>query len=186
MTDANHNREEGAIDEVFPATWTRDANRRRLCAVSAAVLWITAAVGYVTLEAIAAARFRPSYSYVHNYISDLGVTSQGMFQGRVIDSPLAYLMNTAFYLQGTFLLVGAVLVARAVGSRKSGLFLSLAATNATGNILVGTVHGGPIAGVDSTPRNNPAARAVVLTSSNNRRGRSEIRSRLRIPTNTVG
>jgi hypothetical protein len=25
-TDANRNREEGAIDEVFPATWTLDAN----------------------------------------------------------------------------------------------------------------------------------------------------------------
>ena len=36
------------------------------------------------------------------------------------------------------------------------------------------------------PRNNPAARAVALTSSNNRRGRSEARSRLRIPTSTVG
>lgn len=40
-------------------------------------------------------------------------------------------MNTAFYLQGTFFLVGAVLVARAVESQKAGLVLSLAATNAT-------------------------------------------------------
>ncbi len=40
--------------------------------------------------------------------------------GRIIDSPLAYLMNTAFYLQGTFFLVGAVLVARAVESQKAG------------------------------------------------------------------
>ena len=59
MTDANRNREEGAIDEVFPATWTLDANRRRLCAVSAAVLWITAAVGYVTLEAMRPRAFGP-------------------------------------------------------------------------------------------------------------------------------
>jgi hypothetical protein len=35
-------------------------------------------------------------------------------------------------------------------------------------------------------RSNPAARAVVLTSSNNRRGRSDPRNRLRIPTSTVG
>ena len=39
-------------------------------------------------------------------------------------------MNTAFYLQGPFFLVGAVLVARAVESQKAGLVLSLAATNA--------------------------------------------------------
>ena len=59
-------------------------------------------------------------------------------------------MNTAFYLQGTFFLAGAVLVARAVESQKAGLVLSLAATNATGNIVVGTVHDGPIAKVDGT------------------------------------
>jgi hypothetical protein len=45
-------------------------------------------------------------------------------------------------------------------------------------------------GVESStrrrPLNNPAARAVAFTSSNNRRGRSLPRSRLRIPTNTVG
>jgi hypothetical protein len=50
-----------------------------------------------------------------------------------------------FYLQGTFVLVGAVLVARAVESQNAGLVLSLAATNATGIIVVGTVDGGPIA-----------------------------------------
>jgi len=89
-----------------------------------------------------------------------------MFQGRVIDSPLAYVMNTAFYLQGTFLLVGAVLVARAVGSRKAGLFLSLAAPDATGNILVGTVHGGPIAGVDSTAWVHSTGAVMAIAGGN--------------------
>ena len=89
-----------------------------------------------------------------------------MFQGRVIDSPLAYVMNTAFYLQGTFFLVGAVLVARAVGSRKAGLFLSLAATNASGNILVGTVHGGPIAGVDSTAWVHSTGAVMAIAGGN--------------------
>jgi hypothetical protein len=50
--------------------------------------------------------------------------------------------------------------------------------------LVGTV------GVESNtrrqPRNNPACRAVALTSSSDRRGRSEARSRFRIPTSTAG
>jgi hypothetical membrane protein len=143
-------REEGPIDEVCRAVSTLDPNRRRLYAASAAALWLAAGVGYLMLEAIAAAGFRDHYSYSHNYISDLGVTSRGMFQGRMIDSPLAYLMNTAFYLQGTLFLLGAVLVVRAVESQKAGLFLTLAATNAVGNILVGTVHGGPMAKVDGT------------------------------------
>ena len=45
-------------------------------------------------------------------------------------------------------------------------------------------------GVESSTRrrpvNNPAARAVAFTSSNNRRGRSTARSRFRTPTSTVG
>ena len=72
-------KEEGAIDDVFKATSTLDPNRRP-CAVSAAVLWITAGVGYLILEAIAAASFRPPYSYARNYISDLGMTCGGMIQ----------------------------------------------------------------------------------------------------------
>ena len=68
-------------------------------------------------------------------------------------------MNTAFYLQGTFFLVGALLVARAVESQKAGLVLSLAATNATGHIVVGTVHGGPNAKVDGTAWVHSAGRS---------------------------
>ena len=55
---------------------------------------IAAGAGYPILEAIAAAGFRHQYSYGRNYKSDLGVTYSGMFQGGMIDSPLAHLMNT--------------------------------------------------------------------------------------------
>jgi hypothetical protein len=75
-------------------------------------------------------------------------------------------MNTAFYLQGTFFLVGAVLVARAVESQKAGLVLSLAATNATGNIVVGTVHGGPIAKVDGTAWVHSAGAVMAIAGGN--------------------
>ena len=51
-------KEEGAIDEVFRNLDT-GRNRRRPCAVSAAVLWITAGVGYLILEAIAPQAFGP-------------------------------------------------------------------------------------------------------------------------------
>jgi hypothetical membrane protein len=122
----------------------QDPNRRRLLATSGAVAWIAAGLCYLILEAIAAAGFRPDYSYTHNFISDLGVTSRG------IDSPLAYLMNAAFYVQGTLFLVGAILIVRAFETRKAALFLILAATNATGNFLVATVHSGPIAQANGT------------------------------------
>ena len=113
-------------------------------------MWISAGLGYVALEAIAAAGFRPPYSYTHNFISDLGVTSRGMSQGRMINSPLAYLMNTAFCLQGTLFLVGAILIVLALETRTAALFLSLAATNTIGNFLIAAVHSGPIAQADGT------------------------------------
>src|ERR1700722_9157727 len=116
---------------------TPDANRRRWFATGAAAAWIAAGLGYMILEAVAAAGFRDHYSYAHNFISDLGITSRGMFQGRVTDSSLAYLMNTAFCLQGALFLIGAVLSVRALGARRAGLFLTLAAANAVGNFVVG-------------------------------------------------
>jgi hypothetical membrane protein len=103
--------------------------------VSAAVLWVVAALAYFLLEATAAT-FVPGYSYARHYISILGVAAW---------SPWAVLMNTAFYLQGILFLAGAVLMARAAG-RKALLFLGFAAANAVGNILVGTVHSVPAAG----------------------------------------
>lgn len=116
--------------------------RRRLFATSAGVLWIVAGVAYVTLEAIAAAGYVGGYSYANNYISDLGVTSPSVFEGRTIESPRAALMNAAFYLDGILFLAAAVLVVRALVGSPGWLFLALAATHTVGNILVGTIHGG--------------------------------------------
>ena len=101
------------------------SNRRR---VSAAVAWLSAGIAYLILEAVAAAAFRPHYSYARNLISDLGIPSD--------NSPLAWLMNTAFCVQGTLFLVGAVLAA------PRRLFLALAATNAVGNVLIAVFHSG--------------------------------------------
>ena len=108
---------------------------RRSYAVGAAVAWLSAGLAYLILEAIAAAAFRPHYSYAHNFISDLGIPSG--------HSPLAWLMNTAFCVQGTLFLVGAILAVRAVEARKAGLFLTLAAANAVGNLLIAAFHSGP-------------------------------------------
>jgi hypothetical membrane protein len=116
--------------------------RRRLYAVSAAVAWTSAGLAYLTLEAVAAAAFRPYYSYARNLISDLGIPSD--------DSPLAWLMNTAFGVQGTLFLVGAILTVRAVGPRKAGLLVTLAAANAVGNLLIATFHSGPAARAEGT------------------------------------
>jgi hypothetical membrane protein len=117
-------------------------SRRRSYAISTAVAWISGGLAYLILEAVAAEAFRPHYSYTHNFISDLGVTS--------FESPLAWLMNTAFCVQGTFFLAGAILSVRAFEIRKAWLFLTLAAANAVGNILIAVFHSGPAARADGT------------------------------------
>jgi hypothetical membrane protein len=116
--------------------------RRRPYAVSAAVAWTSAGLAYLTLEAVAAAAFQPRYSYARNLISDLGIPSDG--------SPLAWLMNTAFGVQGTLFLVGALLTVRAIAPRKAVLFLTSAAANAVGNLLIAAFHSGPAARAEGT------------------------------------
>ena len=86
--------------------------QRRSYAVGASVAWFSAGLAYLMLEAVAAAAFRPHYSYARNFISDLGKPSD--------DSPLAWLMNTAFGIQGTLFLVGAILTVRAWGHARLG------------------------------------------------------------------
>jgi hypothetical membrane protein len=117
-------------------------SRRQLYAVSAAVAWTSAGLAYLTMEAVAAADFRPHYSYARNLISDLGIPSD--------DSPLAWLMNAAFSVQGSLFLVGAILSVRAVAPRKAGLFLTFAAANAVGNLLIAAFHSGPAARAEGT------------------------------------
>jgi hypothetical membrane protein len=93
--------------------------------LGAAIAWIVGPLTYLILEAVAAAAF-PHYSYAQNFISDLGVAA----------SPREAVMNTAFCLQGTLFLVGAVFLDRA------RLFLTLAAANALGNVLIAIFHSG--------------------------------------------
>jgi hypothetical membrane protein len=109
-----------------------------------AALWVAAAIGYLVLEAVTAAAFKPGYSYTHNYISDLGLPSGTLARGQVFESPRAYLMHAAFYLQGTLFFAGAVLMVGITDNRKARLFLGTAAANAVGNIVVGTVHSGTV------------------------------------------
>jgi hypothetical protein len=104
--------------------------RRQLTVVAAA--WITAAVIFIAFEAIAAAAI-PSYSYIAQYISVLGVPEW---------SPRASLMNSAFYAQGVLFLAGAIVAVRAIGGAWTGVaFVLLTATNTVGNFLIGVVHG---------------------------------------------
>ena len=115
----------------------------------AGALWLLAAISYLMSEAIAAAAF-PAYSYVHNYISDLGVPYDAIIDGRTIHSPMASAINFGgFILDG--LLSGAAAIAAmfAMGERRraGSLFLVFAIVHSLGSILVGTVHSGDRSGL---------------------------------------
>jgi hypothetical membrane protein len=131
---------------------------RRPYAVSAAVAWISAGLAYLTLEAVAAEAFRPHYSYARDLISDLGIPSG--------NSPLAWLMNTAFGVQGSLFLVGAILTVRAVAPRKAGLFVALAAANAVGNLLIAAFHSGPAARAEGTAWLHAIGAALAIVGGN--------------------
>jgi hypothetical membrane protein len=107
----------------------------------AGILFVAAAVILVVTEAVAASAF-PGYSYVDNYVSDLGVPDVGQFEGRAIDSPVAWVMNAGFVLQGLLMLGGMIAAFRAIGKgRARWVLVVLAAIFAAGFILISTVHG---------------------------------------------
>ena len=127
-------------------------------ALGAAVAWMSGALVYLIFEAIAAKAFRPHYSYAHNLISDLGIPSRA--------SALAWLMNTAFCLQGTLFLVGAILAVRAIDARRARAFLTLAAVNAVGNILIAIFHSGPAAQADRTAWVHATGAVLAIVGGN--------------------
>jgi hypothetical protein len=140
---------------LIAVTVLKATNRVQLTRVAAGV-WIVAAVVYLAVEKIAADHVNGPYSYLHHYISELGVPAWGRF---------AYLMNAAFYLQGVLLFVGAVLVTRASGRR--GLFFLLITAAATvGYFLVATVHGGsPLAAGDGMQWHTSGALLVFIAGN---------------------
>src|SRR5277367_1521194 len=131
------------------------SNRQR---VSAAAAWLSAGLAYLTLEAVAAAAFRPHYSYARDFISDLGIPSD--------DSPRAWLMNTAFCVQGSLFFIGAILAVRAVEARNAGLFVTFAAANAVGNLLIAAFHSGPASHANGTAWVHAVGAVLAIVGGN--------------------
>ncbi|RZT14392.1 putative membrane protein [Mycobacterium sp. BK558] len=98
----------------------------------AAALWIAAGVGYLATETVAASRM-PEYSYVADYISDLGRP----------ESPLSWWMNAAFRVQGMAFVVAGALTVRTGPPRRGGLaFVVAACAYGAGSVVVGLFPSG--------------------------------------------
>jgi hypothetical membrane protein len=114
-------------------------NTRANLEISATV-WLAAALVFFISEAIASASVSPSYSYAADYISELGVPGS---------TPLAWVMNMGFWLQGILFLAGAVLASRDSATGRRRLFIVLVAITALGDVLVATFHGNALAAGDT-------------------------------------
>lgn len=113
----------------------------------AGLLVVVAGVQYLALEAVTAAAWsHPPYSYALNFISDLGNPIPGdVFAGRTIDSPLAWVMNTAFILQGVLFIAATLVLRSAMPARVSRPLLILAFLHGLGVICVGLFHASSVA-----------------------------------------
>ncbi len=115
----------------------------RSAAKLAAGCWLATAAVYLIAETIAASAF-PGYSYLTNFISDLGIPYLTVSDGRTISSPLASVMNAGFVLQALFFGSAAIIVGRALPVRgiAYAVFVGAALADATGLVLIALFHSG--------------------------------------------
>ena len=72
---------------------------------------------FLVAETVSAAAWHnPAYSYANDFVSDLGVPGPAvMFKGHLIHSPLAWLLDAGFVVNGVLVAVAAVLLLRPAG-----------------------------------------------------------------------
>jgi hypothetical membrane protein len=105
-----------------------------------AALIASGAIFFVAEFIAAAAWTDPPYSYTYHFISDLGVHGPSTAFGQFMYSPLAWVMNTGFFLFGLAVLAG-VLLLRELPRRRRWTLTVTAALLAVGSILVALFPG---------------------------------------------
>jgi hypothetical membrane protein len=96
----------------------RDRPAPRLTVILGGAAWIVAAFQYGVVQVVVAAAWHhPPYSWLGNYISDLGNTACGPFKvphgtPAYVCSPLHSAMNASFIIAGILTIAGAVLLRR--------------------------------------------------------------------------
>lgn len=103
-------------------------------------LMASGGIFFVTEFIAAAAWTDPPYSYTYHFISDLGVHGPSTAFGQYMYSPLAWVMNTGFFLFGPAVLAGVLMLPDLPGRRRRNL-IATAALLAVGSILVALFPG---------------------------------------------
>jgi hypothetical membrane protein len=108
--------------------------------------WILATLQYAVVQVVVAAAWHhPPYSWLANYISDLGNTACGPFKvphgtAAYVCSPMHSAMNASFIIAGILTIAGAVLLRRFwPRSRGTTVALVLWVITGLGKIVVGLV-----------------------------------------------
>lgn len=102
----------------------------------AGIVFIVGSIYYILAEAISAAFFNASIfnTYIFHTISELGIPNG--------NSPLFFLMNSAFILIGLTLLFGNLYKFKDLIIKNKILFYILTFVTSAGVIIVGLIHGG--------------------------------------------
>lgn len=104
-------------------------------------LAVLTTVWYFVAEYIVAAAWpAPGYSYIHNYVSDLGVPICTE-AGRYVCSPWYKVMNTTFFVVGAGSLVGMVAFSLLLRGARRYVVMTLGTIQSVGIMLVGIAPG---------------------------------------------
>jgi hypothetical membrane protein len=107
---------------------------------AAAILWLIAAVAYLSGEALAASAF-PHYSYARDYISALGNPVTRDASGMRTGSSLAEVMNAAFAIHGVLFATSGLIAGRSQRGQARAAVLSVASVmHGVGISLVAALH----------------------------------------------
>ena len=96
-------------------TWIPESDDRKS---RIGLLLYISSVQYFLIQLLVAIRWSPPYSLSRNTISGLGNTTCGVFNGRLVCSPLHTVMNVSFVVLGVTMMVGSVLVGSAHSTRR--------------------------------------------------------------------
>ncbi len=143
----------------------RTSSRARTVTVAGA-LALVAGLQYLLVEVVVASAWtRPAYDWAFNLVPDLGNSSCGPYQDRVVCSPLHTAMNTGFVVHGLLFGIAGVLLAQSMTRRARTAMTVLAAVFAIGLTLTAVFHQYAGVGVGRLVLNITGAGLAILAGN---------------------